>query len=307
MRHTIFLLLLLLPLALAGSAGAITTCTANWQGGVCVGNIAYTVSTTLTNNINATGSILIDSGITLNTNNYNIWIGGTFSNKGTIITGNTVSQSAPGSPNSSQIYTPGKTGCFFSAASTPSHYGLYIQASSINNTGIINASGFPGLNSVYNNCGAGGGSGGSVVILAYNGTLAQGTIYVNGGTGGVINSGSAIGPWQNPGGAGGSTITAGGAGGTYDTNNSAGGSSPTAPALSNSEIQTMYSNGFQNYLTGGQGGGGGLNHGPPDGGYPGATGLSYTNSYGGSGGGGTGTSLNVNMVAGAGGAGVVLA
>jgi hypothetical protein len=86
---------------------------------------------------------------------------------------------------------------------------------------------------------AGGGNGGSF-FNAYGGS---------GGGGGFNNGG---------GGTGGSTIAAGGAGGTSGYGNGTGksGSTPVAPALSNSTIQSMFANGFVNYLSGAGGGAG---------------------------------------------------
>ena len=54
-----FVLLLAVPYA----SSTIIGCTNNWPGGACLGNIVYNTSTTLSNDINASGSILIDSGV----------------------------------------------------------------------------------------------------------------------------------------------------------------------------------------------------------------------------------------------------
>ncbi len=65
--------------------------------------------------------------------------------------------------------------------------GLYIQAQSIYNFGTMNASGEPGFgHDTYE--GISGGGGGGVIIMAYATSIIQGSIYTNGGPGGISSN-----------------------------------------------------------------------------------------------------------------------
>ncbi len=71
----------------ATTSTLIPACTSNWAGGPCLGSIAYTQNTTLSGNVNASQNATINSGVTLVTGGFGIWIGGTLTNKGAISTG----------------------------------------------------------------------------------------------------------------------------------------------------------------------------------------------------------------------------
>lgn len=148
-------------------------------------------------------------------------------------------------------------------------YGIYIQANQII-AGTINAVGMGGGG------GQEGGGGGGAIILSYgSGGYTAGTYNVAGGTAGTgLGSG---------GGNGGATLVAGGTGSTAGAGGN--GSTPSAPTLTNELIFNWYSAGMKNYLSGG--GLASMN----------TTGISFTDSYGGSGG-GTGTTANGNGGAG---------
>ena len=81
-------LFLIAMLAFPSIVGA-TACSNNWAGGECSGSITYTVNTVLTNNVNATANILINSGVVLSTSGYSVWVGGDWNALGaTVFTGN---------------------------------------------------------------------------------------------------------------------------------------------------------------------------------------------------------------------------
>ena len=66
-------------------------CQDNWVGGTCIGPITYNTNTQLVNDVNTSGNITIESGVTLTTNQHNIWIAGRFINDGVVYTGGTAS------------------------------------------------------------------------------------------------------------------------------------------------------------------------------------------------------------------------
>ena len=210
-------------------------------------DVVYSASATLTSDIYVAGNITINSTVVITTNGYNLYCTGTFTNNGTINTGGGNASGGNGgtAPN-----------------------GLYIQANSII-AGTISANGIGGLGSYGI-----GGSGGSAIFLAYNKNSTPPTttsITVSGGAGST-NAGNT-----NTGMAGGATLVPGGPAGTSSSEDGQNGSTPTLPTFTNAMIQTMYTNGFSNYLVGG--GGGGYNSaGGPAGTHP----LSYGGSGGGS-------------------------
>ena len=79
-------------------------CATDWRGGSCIGNITYDSNAQpLTGNVSASGNVIIESS--LSTNHYNFWIGGTFTNDGTINVGS-ASNGGTYSPNSGPTSYP---------------------------------------------------------------------------------------------------------------------------------------------------------------------------------------------------------
>lgn len=83
---------------ICGMVGA-TTCTNNWVGGKCNGNITYDTSTSLTSTVNTSKNLIINSGVTLTTGGYSIILGGTLTNNGIIKTGQQTNFGAGGVGN----------------------------------------------------------------------------------------------------------------------------------------------------------------------------------------------------------------
>jgi len=114
---------------------------------------------------------------------------------------------------------------------TTNGYNIYCTGTFTNN-GTINTGTSSNVNNNLPNSYGGSGGGGGAFYYSGNGSFANGTnglsTLVNGGAGATASS----------------------SGGTPAGN----GSTPPAPTLSNSLIQSWYSNGFQNYLSGGAGG-----------------------------------------------------
>lgn len=83
------------------------TCTNNWNGAIpCIGSVTYTQNTVLSGNLNVSGNILIQSGVSLTTNGYSYIIaGGTngFSNFGTIRTGSSANNGIGGTNGANGI------------------------------------------------------------------------------------------------------------------------------------------------------------------------------------------------------------
>jgi hypothetical protein len=83
--------------------------------------------------------------------------------------------------NDTEVYLTGAGGGFGYSASpytaSSAVFGIYIQANTINNNGIISTNGVSG------NPIGGGGSGGGAVLLSYKTNLISGTITTNGGNG----------------------------------------------------------------------------------------------------------------------------
>jgi hypothetical protein len=250
---------LLIMLSLFGIAGA-TSCTNNWAGGACVGNIQYTTATTLTNNLNASGDVSFSNGAILTTNGFGIWISGTFNGmRGGISTGTNSLSSGSGNGYGGN---GGKGG-----------YGLYLQAQKII-ANTITSQGSIGLNAIQYqagwNQGGGGGAGSGVIVLAYgSGGYTAGSYSISGGLGGTGITGGS--PGTAPGGDGGNTLVVGGTAGAGQGGN---GASPSAPIVNNANIILWNSQGFQKYL-GGNGGGGGASNGNVP--------VGFTSSFGGSG------------------------
>jgi hypothetical protein len=65
----------------------IPSCVNNTVGGECIGNVWYTTPTILTNNLNVSGNLTIQPGVTLTTNGSIIIVKDNFTNAGTIKTG----------------------------------------------------------------------------------------------------------------------------------------------------------------------------------------------------------------------------
>ena len=253
-------LFMLLALAMPSIASA-TACTNNWVGGVCTGSITYTTATTLSNDVWANGGVTINSGQVLTSNGFNLYMGGTFNNGGTVYTANNFGGGSGG--GGTDFGYPGGGG----------GYGIYIQAADIV-AGTINAY---GENTLWQPGGAfssGGGGGGGTILLAYGtGGYTGGTYNVLGGSpgGGAGNPGSASG------GSGGNTIVPGGLGSGIGSNP---GTNSIPITVSSANIVTWFGGGFQNYLAGAGGGGGAGQVGN------GGKGTDVSNSYGGSGGSG---------------------
>lgn len=230
-------------------------------------DITYSTNTTLTADVYGK-NVTINSGVTVTSDGFNFYCSGTFTNNGTIVTGNIANTGGQAGNESGNPVGGNIT------------YGIYIQADTIDNAGTINASGQAGGNAQSNVAqGGGGGSGGGVVLLSYKTSLTQGTITITGGSGGT--AGTVNNSNQN-GGAGGSTLSSGGAGGIGSSATAPGaGATPSAPTITNTLINTWFTNGFVNYFTGAAGGGGGGVTLPGS-----APTTTYTSSYGGSGGGG---------------------
>jgi hypothetical protein len=96
-RRRLFLIIGIIALALAvlsqSSFAATPTCVNNWQGGTCLGSITYTSNTMLSNNINASGNLTINTGVSLTLNGSGIWIGGLFTDNGVLNSGLNILQS----------------------------------------------------------------------------------------------------------------------------------------------------------------------------------------------------------------------
>ncbi len=83
--------------------GSMTACTNNWQGGTCAGNVlTYTQNTVLSSDIDALVNITVNSGVTLTTNGYAIWISGNLINNGNVMAGNTIPNRGSSSLNVNQ-------------------------------------------------------------------------------------------------------------------------------------------------------------------------------------------------------------
>ena len=78
---------MLLSFLVQTSYAAISACSNNYVGGACIGDITYTSSAELSNNVNASGGIVVNAGTTLTTNGFSIFIGGNFINSGILVTG----------------------------------------------------------------------------------------------------------------------------------------------------------------------------------------------------------------------------
>lgn len=93
-----FMAFMLLLLALPSLVNATPSCTNDWVGGACLGDITYTTNTILTNTINTDGNVIINSGIGLTTNGFAIISGQTINGLlGTIIAGQDIASSCTGS------------------------------------------------------------------------------------------------------------------------------------------------------------------------------------------------------------------
>ena len=141
------LLFSLLPLSHA------TACTNNWNSATpCQGDVVYTTGVSLNNNLNISGNVVINSGVTLTTSGYSILVGGSFINQGSIsggLAGNGGAASA--GPPSSEAGGSGS-------------YGGYIQAYKIT-AGTVSLTGENGyLAHTLENGGNGGYNGGSTLI-----------------------------------------------------------------------------------------------------------------------------------------------
>lgn len=252
-----------------------TSCTNEWLGGSCIGSITYTHANTLTNNVNASGSITINSGAVITSVGYNFWIAGNFNNQGTIVTG--VNSLTGGQSNA----PCGDQGGFGSN-------GIYIQAVNVIAGNIVAVGGTPP--SQNNNCAFGGGGGGFVTI-AYNAMVSTANVNVIAGSG-SDTFGLGIAGFNS--GNGGNTLANGGSGQTTGStcvfSNADNGITPSAPTITNALIQTWYNGGsyptFPYYFAGA--GGGGMAYTQD-----GTNGASFIGSYAGSGGGG-GNNCNIN-------------
>ncbi len=174
---------------------------------------------------------------------------------------------------------------------------ILIAGENFSNFGVLNAGNANdgGAAAISGVDGSGGGSSYGIYIQAAN--IVGGTINAMGQDGASgISNGSPGGSGHCPApGAGGSTLIAGGS-------NDGPGSTPTAPVLSNSNIQLWNSNGFQNYLESGSGGGGADSASGANGG----AGSSFPSSYAGSGASGSHTCSQTHDSGGGAGGGVIM-
>ncbi len=193
-KRIAFLLSAILFLLLTISTNA-TSCTNNWIGGNCIGSITYSSNTQLTNNVNATGAIIVNSGTTLTTNGFWVASGGTFTINGIVLTGNDL-----GTGGSAGIggQIAGGNGASF--------------ASSYSGSG-------GGGGGCYSQSGYGGGNGGATLTTGGAGGICQSASGVAGGNGGTPSapslSNANIITWTN---AMSTYFTSGGGGGgAYNT------------------------------------------------------------------------------------------
>ena len=86
-------------------------CTNNWEGSPCTGNIIYTQNTFLYSDINATGNLVINIGVSLFTNGSSIWITNSLIDNGVIYTENSPNTGAVnGDPGTSFLNSFGGSG-----------------------------------------------------------------------------------------------------------------------------------------------------------------------------------------------------
>ncbi|MEM3424093.1 MAG: hypothetical protein QXE51_05960 [Nitrososphaeria archaeon] len=194
-------------------------------------NITITANTTLTQNLVTSGNITINSGVTLTTNGYYIVCGGTFTNNGTIITGQATAGGA--SPYS------GSAG---NGISLPNSYGgaggngaqggaggsTKGGTPTLSNSEILtlisdiydNLSGASGGGGGTGNCGIGGAGGyGAYGLYIQGNSIIAGTINAAGGNGATGPGGCGTGGNGGGGGGGGVVILAYSSSGTYTPGN----------------------------------------------------------------------------------------
>lgn len=165
------------------------TCTNNFIGGNCIGDITYTSNTALVSDVNTNGNILVNSGVWLTTNSHAVIAGGTFNSMlGTInatydvgssctgaygTVGNSILTSYGGSGGGGASHTNAGNG---NSASAPTMSNALIQT--------WNANGWQN----YLEGGGGGCSGNNVGIAGGNGgnTIGNGGLGSAGGGGTII-------------------------------------------------------------------------------------------------------------------------
>lgn len=216
-----------------------------YTGGTCPGNIVFDASVNLTSDVKTTGSITINSGVTVITNGHSMLAGGAFSNYGNISTGSSpkyrnFSSSYGGSGGGGQGAASGGGAAGFStlayggraggggtggSGSTPSPPSL--SASLIASwyaSGIQNyLAGAWGGYGYSNGCCPGGSGAYGLFIEAYG--ISAGSINAGGGAGGGTCSATALGG----GGGGGAVLLAYGNGGLSNTTNINNGGGHGAP------------------------------------------------------------------------------
>ncbi len=172
-RRYLLVLIVFSLLVFGQNVNATTLCTNDWVGGACIGSVTYTSSTSLIASVNASGSVTINSGVTLVTNGFSIILSGNLINSGTIVTGNVTGHQAIGAPGT------GTTGF----------------------TELNSFAGGGGGGGGGNSGGFNGGSGGSTLVAGGNGGMAGhnvGTAGKNSGTAPTISNASIV-SWNNTG------------------------------------------------------------------------------------------------------------
>lgn len=164
------------------------------NGTAYTGDVEYKSSTTLTGDVATSGQMVIDVGVALTTNGHSLFASGTFSNLGTINSGNPRNNAALGANGTSYVYSYGGSGGSGGGGGGSANAGSSAPVPKLTGPEIQ-----VWHNSVFSSYLTGAGGGGGCPNNGYSGnggkTLASGGTYSNRtsactGVGGSGGSGS---------------------------------------------------------------------------------------------------------------------